>query len=78
MTEKLKFIFERYGILGKVFFITTDGAGEYTAALKRYGDDYRSLQMWTCAIETSAADDDNGGNENEDGAHDNDDDDRFY
>lgn len=44
VTEKLNKIFDRFGILGKVFFITTDGAGEYQAALKYYGDNYKSIQ----------------------------------
>lgn len=44
VAEKLREIFDRFGILGKVFFITTDGAGEYTAAMKYFGDNYRSVQ----------------------------------
>lgn len=79
VTEKLKNIFERFGILQKVFFITTDGAGEYTAALKRDGDDYRTLRMWKSAFETSAADDVHDTVEDEDEDEDDDDnDDRFF
>lgn len=44
VAEKLHDIFNRFEILGKVFFITTDGAGEYTAAMKYFGDNYRSIQ----------------------------------
>lgn len=35
---KLHNIFERYGILEKVFFVTSDGAGEYVAAFSRFGN----------------------------------------
>lgn len=41
VAEKLNSIFGRFGILEKVFFITTDGAGEYTAAIKYHGDNNR-------------------------------------
>lgn len=44
IAEKLNQIFDRFGILEKVFFLTTDGAGEYVAAAKYYGDNYRSMQ----------------------------------
>lgn len=43
--EKLKEIFNQYGILDKVFYLTTDGAGEFVFALKSYGDDNRSHQF---------------------------------
>lgn len=49
VAEMLKSIFDRFDILAKVFFITTDGAGEYTAALKYYGNNYRSMK--DCLIE---------------------------
>lgn len=42
---KLHSIFDRYNILRKVFFITTDGAGEYVAAFKYFGDNYRSIHL---------------------------------
>lgn len=42
----LNSIFDRFDINGKVFFITTDGAGEYRAALKCHGDNYLSIQPW--------------------------------
>lgn len=45
VAEKLRGIFQNYGILEKVFFITTDGAGEYRAALKYHGDNYSSIQF---------------------------------
>lgn len=51
VAEKFNEIFNRYGILEKVFFITTDGAGEYKAALKNYGDNYRSIEMLTNDLE---------------------------
>lgn len=44
VAEKLHSIFDRFSILKKVFFITTDGAGEYVAALKKFGDNYKSIQ----------------------------------
>lgn len=43
VAAKLKLIFSEYEIAGKVFFITTDGAGEYKCALSRFGDNYKSL-----------------------------------
>lgn len=45
VAEILKSIFERYGISEKVFFVTTDGAGEYVAAFKYFGDNYRSIHL---------------------------------
>lgn len=45
VAEKLSSIFERYGISKKVFFVTTDGAGEYVAAFKYFGDNYRSIHL---------------------------------
>lgn len=45
VANKLKAIFERFGILDKVFFTTTDGAGEYTAAFRYYADNYRSVRL---------------------------------
>lgn len=46
VAEKLNQIFTRFGILEKVFFITTDAAGEYVAAMKYYGENYRSMQAF--------------------------------
>lgn len=43
VAEKLNGIFTRFGISEKVFFVTTDGAGEYRAAFTKFGDDYRSI-----------------------------------
>lgn len=45
VAEKLSAIFERFGIKEKVFFATTDGAGEYVAAFKYFGDDYQSIYL---------------------------------
>lgn len=44
VAEKLNGIFQRFEILEKVYFITTDGAGEYVAAFKYHSDNYRSIQ----------------------------------
>lgn len=52
VAAKLKSIFERYAIWKKVSFVTTDGAGEYTAAFKYFGDNYQSIYL-------SNADEDN-------------------
>lgn len=38
--------FERFGIEDKVKFVTTDGAGEYVAAFRYFGDDYESMFMY--------------------------------
>ncbi|XP_031632092.1 uncharacterized protein LOC116346286 isoform X2 [Contarinia nasturtii] len=43
VAEILKLIFNEYEIAEKVFFITTDGAGEYKCAMARFGDNYKSL-----------------------------------
>lgn len=45
VADKLHSIFSRYGILPKVFFITTDGAGEFTAAFKFYSENYHSFKF---------------------------------
>lgn len=45
VAKKLNEIFDRYGISSKVCFITTDGAGEYIAALKHFGDNYTSIRF---------------------------------
>lgn len=45
VAEKLSAIFERFGIKEKVYFVTTDGAGEYVAAFKYYGDNYESIHL---------------------------------
>lgn len=42
--NKLNKIFFNYEIIGKVFFITTDGASDNVAALKHFGDNYRSIK----------------------------------
>lgn len=43
IAEKLSTIFDRFGILHKVAFITTDGDSKYVAALKYYGDHYETM-----------------------------------
>lgn len=43
IAEKLSNIFDRFGILHKVSFITTDGDSKYVAALKNYGDHYETM-----------------------------------
>lgn len=45
VAEKLHSIFDRYGILEKVFFVTTDGAREYEAAFAKFGDNYHSINL---------------------------------
>lgn len=45
VAQKLNSIFERYGISDKVYFVTTDNAGEYVAAFKRFGDNYQSINL---------------------------------
>lgn len=45
VAEKFSSIFQRYGIEKKVFSVTTDGAGEYVAAFKYFGDNYRSVHL---------------------------------
>lgn len=51
VSYKLKSILDRYGIADKVHFVTTDGASEYVAAFKYFGDDYRSLHLSTASDE---------------------------
>lgn len=43
VAEKIKNIFQKFGIEKKVAFMTTDGAGEFTAAFRNFGDNYRSF-----------------------------------
>lgn len=45
VAEKLYAIFERFEIRDKVKFVTTDGAGEYTAAFKVFADNYESIYL---------------------------------
>lgn len=51
---KLNAIFDRYGILERVRHVTTDNAGEYCAAFKNFGLNYRAVHV-SCA---SAEDED--------------------
>lgn len=45
IAEKLKSIFDKFEILQKVAYITTDSAANYIASLKYNGDNYRSVRM---------------------------------
>lgn len=45
VAEKLGAIFDRFEIKEKVYFVTTDGAGEYVAAFKYFGDNYESIHL---------------------------------
>lgn len=56
VAQKLCRIFNRFGILKKVYFITTDSASEYVAACKYFGDDYRSIQRYLDEIEPEERD----------------------
>lgn len=46
VAAKLSGILSRFGILQKVFFITTDGDSKYVAAFKFYGDNYRNMTSY--------------------------------
>lgn len=46
VTKKLKEIFKRFNINGKVVGVTTDNAGEFVAAFVRYGDNYNSYESY--------------------------------
>lgn len=61
VAEKISSILDSYGIKDKVFFMTTDGAGEFTAAFKRFGDNYASY----CFDNEEKAGDEVQTNENE-------------
>lgn len=43
IAQKLSSILDRYGILDKVHFITTDGDSKYVASFKYHGDNYQSM-----------------------------------
>lgn len=61
VASKLKSIFDRFDISDKVYFITTDGAGEYTAAFKYFGNNYRPVHLMTDENDWQRADDGDGG-----------------
>lgn len=65
VAEKLNSIFSRFEILEKVFFITTDGAGEFKAALKNYGNDDRAMQRLTNEFEWISSASDGNNNDSE-------------
>lgn len=45
VAQKLNAIFDRFGILERVRHVTTDNAGEYCAAFKNFGVNYRSVHV---------------------------------
>lgn len=45
VAQRLSEIFDRFGIRDRVYFITTDGAGEYRAAFTHFGKNYREIHM---------------------------------
>lgn len=49
--QKLKSIFDRYNILERVNFVTTDGAGEYVAAFKYFEEEHQSIRITTTSDE---------------------------
>lgn len=51
VAAKLRSIFDRFDILHRVYFVTTDGAGEYTAAFKYFGQKYRAIHLSTASNE---------------------------
>lgn len=51
VAKKLHGIFDRFDIVERVFFVTTDGAGEYTAAFKYFGDNYRTIHLMSASDE---------------------------
>lgn len=67
VAKKLHGIFDRFDIINRVYFVTTDGAGEYTAAFKYFGDNYRTIHLMNGSdesfewIRSSAVDDDDAG-----------------
>lgn len=78
IAEKLKSIFDRFGILEKVAYITTDSASNYIASLKYNGDNYRSLRMgynWSDADDEPEPNASNNDDNVDDDDDDNDDDD---
>lgn len=58
VTKKLKEIFKRFDIHGKVVGVTTDNAGEFVLAFVRYGDNYTSYESYLDNSEEVAATDD--------------------
>lgn len=69
VSKKLHSIFSRYEILEKVYFITTDAAGENVAAINVYGDQFRSI----IALRDDINIDDDVENENDEESLDDDD-----
>lgn len=51
ISQKLKSIFDEYGILEKVAYITTDSAANYLASLKYHGDNYDKHRKETTWLE---------------------------
>lgn len=46
IAAKLSAILSRFGLLEKVFFITTDGDAKYVAAFKYFGNHYRTMSSY--------------------------------
>lgn len=51
VAKKLHEILDRFDIVNRVFFVTTDGAGEYTAAFKYFGDNYQTIHLMSASDE---------------------------
>lgn len=66
VAQKLRGIFNQFGITEKVYFITTDGTGEYTAAAKYHADNYRSIKTLDAYVDFESIVADNVQNDNSD------------
>lgn len=78
VAAKLNVILNKFGILNKVFFVTSDNAGEYCAAFKRFGDNYESISFISSRKFNWVTIDDQSGDEDEaEGQGDSDDEEDF-
>lgn len=69
VAKKIHGIFDRFDILNRVYFVTTDGAGEYTAAFKYFGDNYRTIHLMNASDDSFEWMDRSGvGDDHDDGA----------
>lgn len=57
VANKLKNIFKRFGIFGKVVGVTTDNGSEFVAAFIHYGDNYHSYEEYLLVRDEIAAND---------------------
>lgn len=57
VANKLKNIFKRFGIFGKVVGVTTDNGSEFVAAFIHYGDNYHSYEEYLHVRDEIAAND---------------------